>query len=72
MEGNSAEQMERIYMELDLPNFDVAQPHIEKYLNSVKNYKKNKFRDLRPKIHERINEEWRFAFDQWGYSVEEI
>ncbi|MFT4969276.1 MAG: hypothetical protein ACI9O4_001022 [Chitinophagales bacterium] len=72
VEGNSAEQIERIYMELDLPNFDLAQPHIEKYLNSVKNYKKNKFRDLRPNIHERINEEWRFAFDQWGYSVEEV
>ncbi len=72
MEGydNSKAQIERMYQELNIPGFDKALPHIEEYLSSVKNYKKNKFRDIRPEILARINKEWKFAFDEWGYEME--
>lgn len=70
MEEDSAGQIARMYRELNLPNYDKAKPYFDEYLASVKNYKKNKFRHLRPEIQERINEEWRFAFDEWGYKME--
>jgi hypothetical protein len=72
MEKDSYGQIENMYAKLDLPNFDQAKPFIEEYLNSVKNYKKNKFRNLRPDMQERINKEWKFAFEEWGYSIEEL
>lgn len=70
MEEDSALHIERIYKELSLPGFENAKPHIDQYLASVKNYKKNKFRDVRPEIEARIKNEWRFAFDEWGYDLE--
>lgn len=72
MEKDSYGQIENMYAKLDLPNFDLAKPFIQEYLNSVKNYKKNKFRNLRPDMQERINREWKFAFDEWGYAIEEV
>ena len=70
MDTDSRNQIERIYKELNLPGFENAKPHIEEYLASVKNYKKNKFRNIRPDMLERINKEWQFAFDFWGYEQE--
>ncbi|MCB0509855.1 MAG: sulfotransferase, partial [Bacteroidetes bacterium] len=64
-------QIARMYKELDLPNYDKAKPYFDEYLASVKNYKKNKFRNLRPEILERINREWRFAFEEWSYKIED-
>ena len=72
MEKDSYGQIGNMYDKLDLPNFDQAKPFIEEYLNSVKNYKKNKFRNLRPDMQERINKEWKFAFEEWGYAIEEL
>ncbi|MCD8529273.1 MAG: hypothetical protein LRY27_04815 [Chitinophagales bacterium] len=70
MEADSAYHAEQIYKQLNLGGYEEAKPYIDKYLASVKNYKKNKFRDIRPEIEERIQTEWRFAFDEWGYSLE--
>ena len=67
---NSRAQLERMYSELNLPGFENAFPHIDKYLSSVKNYKKNKFRNIRPEMVQRINKDWKFAFDEWGYEME--
>jgi hypothetical protein len=72
MEADSNAQIERMYQELNLPGFELAKPYIDEYLASVKNYKKNKFRDIRPEIVKRINTEWKFAFDEWGYEVEAV
>jgi hypothetical protein len=49
---------------------DKALPEIDKYLKSVKNYEKNTFRDIKPEVEKRILKEWKFAFDEWGYSYE--
>lgn len=70
LDQNPYETVEKIYKELNIPNYDKAFPEIDQYLKSVKNYKKNKFRDIKPKTVERILKEWKFAFDEWGYSYE--
>jgi hypothetical protein len=60
-----------MYKELNLPGYAAAKPNFDEYLVSVKNYKKNKFRNIRPATKERINKEWKFAFDEWGYEIEQ-
>lgn len=72
LETDSMKEMERIYATLGLPNFDKAKPKFEEYLSTVKNYKKNKFRNIRPELIERINKEMKFVFDFYGYELEEV
>lgn len=72
LEADSMKEMERIYTTLGLPNFDKAKPKFEEYLSTVKNYKKNKFRHIRPELIERINKEMKFVFDFYGYELEEV
>ena len=60
--------IKRIYEELSIPNFDKAQPAIETYLDSVKDYKKNEFR-LPDEEIDVLLKEWQFAFDEWNYQV---
>jgi len=65
--GNEMFHAEKIYKQLNLGGFETAKPEIQKYLDSVKKYEKNKFRDLSPETEERLRKEWKFAFDEWGY-----
>jgi hypothetical protein len=39
----------------------------QKYLDTVENYEKNSFKPLAPEIVERIQKEWAFSFEEWGY-----
>ncbi|MFC2077774.1 sulfotransferase, partial [Candidatus Bipolaricaulota bacterium] len=48
------DQLRRIYEELDLPGFVVAEPRLRTYLESVAGYKKNPY-DLDPDVIERVN-----------------
>jgi omega-hydroxy-beta-dihydromenaquinone-9 sulfotransferase len=70
LEEKPYEVVERIYSELNIPHYEIALPEIDKYLKSVKNYEKNKFRDIKPEVEQRILREWKFAFDEWNYSYE--
>ncbi|MCO5229780.1 MAG: sulfotransferase [Chitinophagales bacterium] len=67
LEDNPLGAMKMIYSKLQIPNFEVAQPFMEEYLNKVKNYKKNRFPDLDDNYIHRINKEWDFAFQHWSY-----
>lgn len=72
LEEDSIKEMEKIYTTLGLPNFNKAKPKFEEYLSTVKNYKKNKFRDFKPEVLNRINHEMKFVFDFYGYEIEEV
>lgn len=65
--GNEMHHIEKIYSELNIPNFEKAKPHIQQYLDSVKSYKKNKFRNIEPEVEAHLRKEWQFAFETWGY-----
>ena len=69
-EQNGYTEMERIYKELSLPGWDGAKGAIADYFESVKGYKKNRFRKLRPDLEERIKKEWKTIFDTWNYSTD--
>lgn len=57
---------ERIYRELNIPGWDEAKPLIEKYVESKKGYKKNKY-SYDPRTVQMVNEAWGPILDQWGY-----
>jgi hypothetical protein len=60
----------RIYKELGLDNYEEALPHVQDYLKTIKGYKKNKFIPIEDEIVKRIQKEWKFAFDEYGYDSE--
>jgi hypothetical protein len=68
LEAAPLEQLERIYDALRLPGFLAARPMVAAYLESVRGFRKNQY-DLDGQIVARVNEHWRFAFEEWGYEM---
>ncbi len=68
--GNEMEWTEKMYKKLNIDGFEQAKPRIQYYLDSVKSYKKNKFRKLSPEIKKKIQKEWGFAFKEWNYEFD--
>lgn len=59
--------MKNIYTELNLGDFAKIKPIFESYINSQKNYRKNKFKDLPNDLKKRLTKRWGFAFKAWDY-----
>ena len=68
LETSPMSTMETIYHELGLEGFDTAKPNMEIYLDSVKQYKRNTYQPLSKPLLERIQTEWNFWFEEFGYS----
>lgn len=62
--------MRSIYETLSLPNFEEALPHFKTYMESVSDYKKNEFKSLPEEAMSRIEREWGFTFQEWGYELQ--
>ena len=61
------DELARICAALQMPDYDDARVHIDRYLQSVGNYQLNEH-SLTPQQIQRIETEWRFAIDHWGYA----
>ncbi len=59
----------RIYQTLDLGGFDLAEPQMQQYLESVAGYKKNAHRELAPDLKMKVARAWKRNFEQWGYPI---
>lgn len=66
LEADPLGQLERIYDTLELPGFAAARPRFRSYLDSLRGYEKNRY-DVEPRVIERVNRDWGFALDRWGY-----
>ena len=71
LENRPMETMARIYRDLDLDHFEDARPAMQAYLDSVKQYKRNKYRPLPPAKRKKINSAWDFWFKEFAYQVKE-
>jgi len=69
LEHDPIGEIRRIYQTLNLPDFSVVEPALQKYVNSLAGYKKNTFPELDPNLKTRLRCEWQKCFDEWGYSV---
>jgi hypothetical protein len=58
-----------VYADLGLPDFGLVEPAIQRDVDSIAGYKKNKFPELSPTLRNRIAHEWRLCFEEWGYPV---
>jgi omega-hydroxy-beta-dihydromenaquinone-9 sulfotransferase len=62
-------QMQRLYEALGLPEFSQTRGALETYVSSIDGYRKNQFPELPAELRQRISEEWRMCFEEWGYSM---
>ena len=65
--ANPIEQLERIYRELDLGDFEKQRAHFEDYLGSQRDYKTNRH-DLPPEAAAEVDRRWGFFMDEYGYA----
>ena len=59
-------QVKKIYDNLDLKDFEIAKPYLEKYLDSKKDYKTNVY-SIDKKIIDKVKNKWSFTIDLWNY-----
>jgi hypothetical protein len=69
LERDPIGEMRSVYEALSLPDFGVVEPSMRSYVGSLSGYKKNTYLPLTPELRERIAQEWRRCFEQWGYPV---
>lgn len=65
--GNELTELKRIYEQLNLPGFQEAEESFKKYIESQKNYKKNKYL-LDEKTVDKVYSAWKFTIEKWQYS----
>ncbi len=63
--------MEKAYSHLGLSGFNEARPFFEREAAEATTYQKNSYSALRPEDKQRINEQWKFAFDAFGYKQQQ-
>ena len=67
-EADAMAMTEYIYKSLSIPGFEAAAPAISQYIGGKKGYKKNKYK-YNDRTVRLVEENWKFALDQWGYSI---
>lgn len=71
LERSPLETLETIYATLGIGGFEPARPAIEEYLRSVKSYRKNRYKPVSGRLIKKINREWDFWFEAFGYQLKE-
>ena len=66
LERDPLGELERLYAELDLPDWRQAAPAVATYLQGLSGYQKNRLPMAQADI-DRVAEHWGFATKEWGY-----
>ena len=64
--GDIVGQMEKVYQQLGLDEFEKARPALEKYVAQHAQYKTNRW-EISPELRARIVERWSSYFEKYGY-----
>jgi hypothetical protein len=67
LERDPIGELKRMYGSLGLPSFEQVAPQMKAYVESIADYKKNKFTELSAELRARITEYCQRGFDEWGY-----
>lgn len=54
-----------------LPRYKQAEPRLQPYLATLKDYRKNSY-DSDPQASEQVNRHWAFAFEHWKYEMQHV
>ncbi len=68
LEQDPASTLNQIYTTLRFPGYSEIVQQTTAYIETLKNYKKNKHASLENQLKERIFREWKRSFTEWGYS----
>jgi hypothetical protein len=69
LEADPIGRVRRIYEALALPDFQEVAPALQRYVESLTGYQKNKFREIPTELRMRIAREWARCFQEWGYAT---
>ncbi|MDZ7617790.1 MAG: sulfotransferase, partial [Patescibacteria group bacterium] len=64
--ANPLAEMERLYRELDLGDFEPVRPSLEPFVGEQREFKTNRY-EIAPELRREISRRWRFYFDRYGY-----
>ncbi len=59
--------VQKIYHQLDLPDFDEVEPALSRYVDSLAGYEKNSHVELTDDVRALLAHEWRRSFEEWNY-----
>jgi len=68
LEKDPLNEIEKIYSNLNLSGFSNAKPSFQKYIQSKKNFRKNKY-EIDEEIIKKVEEHWDFTIKKWNYGV---
>lgn len=69
LEKDKLGEMRRVYEQLGIPGWGAFRPGLERYVESLRTYEKNRHDGLPAEVCERIRREWSACFDAWGYGM---
>jgi hypothetical protein len=69
LEKNPVDELRKMYATLDLPDFSVVEPAIERYVGSLRGYRKNEFPILDKELKAQIDSLWRAPLQEWNYAA---
>jgi len=72
LETDSMGVLRRAYHALDLPDFDAFAAELSAHIEETRGYVKNVNSPLEAGLKQRIDSEWRDAFDRWDYERTEL
>ena len=61
-------EMRRLYRALGLPPFEVVEQRVVAYLDTLRDYERNRFAPLEPEMKARVAYSWKRYFDEYGYA----
>ncbi|NLG49317.1 MAG: sulfotransferase [Chloroflexi bacterium] len=67
LEQDMIGQVAGIYEGLGLDGFSQVRPKLEAYVASIADYQKTSHKSLPEAIRQRLSQEWRPCFEEWGY-----
>lgn len=69
VERDPVGQVETIYQRLGLSGFEAFRPKLQQYVDSLKGYRKNSFKELPADVKAKVGQRWRRCFEAWGYPL---
>ncbi|MGJ3249261.1 MAG: sulfotransferase family protein [Elainellaceae cyanobacterium] len=66
-EADPISHLQHIYHALGIEGFDQAKPRFERYLDSKKQYRKNRYQ-FPEADNQRVTQKWRSLIEHWGYA----
>lgn len=69
LEKDMVGTIQKIYTRLNIEGFSEFEPSLEKYVQSISGYRKNKYKPLPENDQKRISYAWYRSFVEWGYEI---